>query len=339
MLQIRAAAILAAICLSIPFSAFALCFVPPRPCSWYAVHHGQPAFIGAALSEETVSDTFESGGREIHRTVQKVTFNVEEPFDGSPKKTEVVYSEGTTNDFHFKVGERYLVYGWREKDGRIRTDKCTRTAPATEAEEDISFLRSLPTQHGGEIFGIVRFVSPGNAIGTVAGTITESGTDGEHKSRVSDSGLYELSGLALGDYRETFIPDDAGTEYVSSKISLPVNGSCADSGVRLGNVPVSGSVIDDVGKPVPSSDVFLFYALDGHYNPDVFLRTRTDAFGKFSFSRVEAAKFILAAQAANSTMTFFPSTFESSKTAVIEIRDGTPLSGLIVRIPGSLRTN
>jgi len=317
-----------------------MCYESPRPCSWYAVHHGQPTFIGTAVSEETVPDVLELGGQDIHVAVQKVTFSVEEPFDGAPKKTETVYGEGTTNDFHFKLGERYLVYGWRDKDGKIRTTRCTRTAAVNEAAGDIRFLRSLPTQHGGEIFGVVRFVSPGVQIGSIAGTITESGSDGEHKSQVSGSGLYELTGLAPGDYRETFIPDDASTEYVRLKISIPVDGSCADSGVRLGNVPVSGSVIDDAGKPLSGTDVFLFYALDGHYHSDVFLRSRTDVFGKFSFPRVEAAKFVVAAQPAKSAiMTFFPNTRQSSKANLIEIREGTPISGLIIQISGSSQTN
>jgi hypothetical protein len=329
--------LLAAMCLSIPLDAFAFCIEPPRPCSWYAFHHGQPTFIGIAGSEETVPDVLERGGHGINVTVQKVTFIVEEPFDGAPKKTETVYGEGTTNDFHFKLGERYLVYGWREKDGKIRTAKCTRTAPVSEAAEDIRFLRSLPTQRAGEIFGLVRFVSPGAHVGVVAGTVTESGKDGDHKSRVSGSGSYEVQGLAPGDYRETFTPDDTGTEFVTLRRSIPVIGSCAESGVSLGNISVSGDVIDETGKPIPSADVFLYYALDGRFHPDVFLRTQTDALGKFSFYRVEAAKFILAVEPAGSEMTFFPSARDASNAHVIEIRDGTPVSGLTIRIPRSLQ--
>lgn len=337
-MRMKSETILASVCLSIPLNAFGLCLEPPRPCSWYAVHHGQPTFIGTAVSDETVPDVLGFGDDAIHVTVQKVTFSVEEPFDEVPQKTETVYGEGTTNDFRFKVGEQYLVYGWREKDGKIRTNRCTRTAPVSEVAGDIQFLRSLSTQHGGKIFGLVRFVSPGVQIGTIAGTVTESGTDREHKSRVSGSGSYEVSGLPPGDYRETFIPDGEDTQYVTLKISIPVNGSCRESGVRLGNVPVSGSATDDGGRPVPETDVFLFYALDGHYHPDGFMRTRTDATGRFRFPRVEAAKFVLAAKPANSTMTFFPNTRESSRTDVIETRDGTPLSGLIVRISSSLQT-
>jgi hypothetical protein len=328
----KLAAVLAAICCAVPRYVLPLCFVPPTPCSWYAVHHGQPTFIGTVTAEEMGPDVLDLGGQRIQRTVQKVVFNVEESFEGTSEKTETVFGEGTTNDFRFQLGGRYLVYGFRDKDGKIRTGKCMRTAPVSEAEEDIRFLRSLSMHIGGEISGVVRLVSPGAQVGSVAGTITESGKDGDHKARVPDSGTYEVKGLAPGDYRETFTPADVGTEFVNLKLSIPVNGSCAESGVRLGNVTVSGSVIDVTGKPIAGSDVLLFYALDGRFHPDVLLKVRTDASGNFSLQRVEAARFILAAQPANSEMTFFPDTRDASQAKVIEIQEATPLAGLVIRI-------
>jgi hypothetical protein len=141
-----------------------------------------------------------------------------------------------------------LEYGFRGKDGKIRTGKCTRTAPVAEAAEDVSFLRSLPTRVGGGIRGLVRFASPGTQTGTVTGTVTESGSDGDHKTRVAASGWYELKGLAPGDYRETFTPDDNSTEFVSLRLSIPVNGSCVESGVRLGNVTVRGACLTKRGQ-------------------------------------------------------------------------------------------
>jgi hypothetical protein len=329
---------LASLFLSISINAFALCFEPSTPCEWYAAHHGHPTFVGTAVSEETVSDVLGLGDQVIPVTVQKVTFRVEEPFESTPGETVDVYGSGTTNDLRFKVGIRYLVYGFRGKDGKIRTGKCTRTAPVSEAPEDLSFLRSLPTRVGGGILGLVRFVSPGAQTGTVAGTVTESGSDGDHKTRVAASGWYELKGLAPGDYRETFTPDDNSTEFVSLKLNIPVNGSCAGSGVRLGNVTVSGSVSDEAGTPISGAEVFLFYALDGHFHPDVALKTWTDANGRYSFNRVEAAKFILSAQLASSEMIFFPGTHDASKTEIIEVYDGKPLSGLALRVPRSLQS-
>jgi hypothetical protein len=331
----KSALTLASLFFSISINAFASCFETSTPCEWYAVHHGHPTFVGTAVSEETVSDVLGLGDQVIPVTVQKVTFRVEEPFESTPGGTVDVFGSGTTNDLRFKVGIRYLVYGFRGKDGKIRTGKCTRTAPVSEAAEDLSFLRSLPTRVGGGIRGLVRFVSPGTQIGTVAGTVTESGSDGDHKTRVAASGWYELKGLAPGDYRETFTPDDNSTEFVSLKLSIPVNGSCVESGVLLGNVTVSGGVFDEAETPISGAEVFLFYALDGHFHPDVVLKTWTEADGRFSFHGVEAAKFILSTQLASSEMIFFPGTHDASKTEIIEVYDGKPLSGLAVRVPRS----
>jgi hypothetical protein len=142
---LKSASTLFSLVLSSSISAFALCSEPSTPCEWYAVHHGHPTFVGKAVSEETVSDVLGLGERIIPVTVQKVTFRVEESFEDTPGKTVDVYGSGTTNDLRFKVGIRYLVYGFRGKDGKIRTGKCTRTAPVSEATQDLGFLRSLPT--------------------------------------------------------------------------------------------------------------------------------------------------------------------------------------------------
>jgi len=81
--------------------------------------------------------------------------------------------------------------------------------------------------------------------------------------------------------------------------------------------------------------VSLFYSLDGHFHPDVALKTRTDVDGKFSFHRVEAAKFILSAQLAGSKMIFFSGTHDATKTEIIEVYDGKPLSRLVIRVSRS----
>ena len=321
-----------------PLEIIGLCFLPGTPCQWYAQHHSQPTFIGTAVAAESVPDVLHldvlhRGERALPVTVQKVTFKVEEPFEDTPSTTMTVYGVGTTNDFHFKVGVQYLVYGWREKDGKVRTEKCTRTAPVVEAADDLRFLRTLPTQVGGKIFGRVSFMDIEAQDGTLAGTITESGSDGDHKARIDNSGSYELNGLAPGDYHETFTPDDYGTEFISLKLPLPISGSCAESGVRLGNTSVSGIVIDRTGKPIQSIDVSPFYALDGQFHPDVLLRTRTDKLGKFTFHRVAPAKFILAAKSGNERLTFFPGTQDSSKTDVVEVSNGQALTGLTIHVP------
>jgi len=269
--------------------------------------------------------------------VPKVTFRVEEAFEDTPDTTVDVYGFGTVNDFYFQVGTRYLVYGFRGKDGKIRTAKCTRTAPVSEAGEDISFLRSLPAIHGGAIRGLVRDVSPGAQNEPIAGTITESGVDGKHKARVSDSGWYRLNGLAPGEYQETYTPDHGTTEFISLKVRIPVNGSCANSGVRLGNLTVSGQAVNQAGAPLAGMKLLLFYALDGQFHPQVALKAETDHQGRFSFHRVEEAKYILVAHTVSGTV-FFPGTRDVSEAKVVEVKQGEPLSGLTIRIPSASRS-
>lgn len=317
--------------MSVSISAATLCIKPGTPCQWYALHHGQPTFIGTALSDEVVSDVLDLGGRSLSVTVHKVMFRVEERFEGTLDSTVDIYGYGTVNDFHFEVGTRYVVYAGLGKDGKLRTAKCTRTAPLSEAAEDISFLRSLPW-NGGAIQGLVRFVSPGTQSGTVMGTITASGVDGDYKTRVPASGWYELRGLPPGTYRETFTPDDYSTESISFTLPIRVDGGCASSGVRLGNLTVSGQATTEAGSPVPGLEIFLHYALDGKFEKSVALRTRTDDHGRFSFNRVEAAKYILQAQSESEAI-FFPGTRDASKTQLIEVHDGESVSGLTIRVP------
>ncbi|HWC18977.1 MAG TPA: hypothetical protein VG498_18340 [Terriglobales bacterium] len=139
---------------SIPMSA-CICAVPRTPSEWYVVHHGEPTFVGVAISVESVSDVvrmgggkplFDSSGKPTAATIQRVAFRVEEGFDGVKTHDIDVYGFGTTCDYHFIAGQRYLVYAWRGDDGKIRTSLCTRTAPFSEATEDINFLRSVKSR-------------------------------------------------------------------------------------------------------------------------------------------------------------------------------------------------
>jgi hypothetical protein len=129
-----------------------VCTVPRTPSEWYKIHHGQPTFVGVAVSVDDVSDVVRQGGgkplldasgKPMAVTVRRATFHIEEAFEGIKTQTIEVYGSGTTCDYHFAVGTRYLVYGWLGVDGKIRSGLCTRTAPATEAAEDLKFLHAL----------------------------------------------------------------------------------------------------------------------------------------------------------------------------------------------------
>jgi hypothetical protein len=126
--------------------------VPRTPSEWFAIHHDQPTFIGVATSVESVTDVvrmgggkpiLDSSGKPMPASIQRVTFRVEESFEGVKTHDIEVYGFGTTCDDHFIAGQKYLVYAWVGEGGQIRTSMCTRTALSGEAREDINFLRSM----------------------------------------------------------------------------------------------------------------------------------------------------------------------------------------------------
>lgn len=89
--------------------AFAcICVSPPGPAKWYAIHHGQPTFVGLVVSVETVPDVLRQGGGKplldaegnpTTVTVQKVVFRTEEVFEGIKTENVEVYGSGTTCDY------------------------------------------------------------------------------------------------------------------------------------------------------------------------------------------------------------------------------------------------
>jgi hypothetical protein len=95
---------------------------------------------------------------------------------------------------------------------------------------------------------------------------------------------------------------------------------------------VSGRVVDRDGRGMAGRELFLFYALDGQFHPEIALKIRSEKDGSFSFDRVEAAKFILVVESRNGKV-FFPGTREAMKAKVIEVDEGKPVSDLTITLP------
>ncbi len=74
-----------------------------------------------------------------------VTFEVTHVFRGRPEQRLVVVGDRGDCDVPFKQGEAWLVYA-RARDGRVTTDKCTRTRLRAEAAQDLAYLEGLEQQ-------------------------------------------------------------------------------------------------------------------------------------------------------------------------------------------------
>jgi len=130
------------------------------PCEAYAgasvVFVGRVTEAGYKSSPRTfpsnaVSTTLTSG------RVLAAHFKVEEAFLGVKVGEIEISGGGTTCDFPFKPGERYLVFAYKNPEtGTFHTNICSGTAPLAESQEGVAYLRSVAKQPlGGTLFGEV----------------------------------------------------------------------------------------------------------------------------------------------------------------------------------------
>lgn len=84
------------------------------------------------------------------------TFDVTRTFRGSSPQQVVITGDATNCDEPFKQGETWLIYA-RVREGRVTTDKCTRTRPLSEAAQDVAYLEGLEQNRAqGIVYGDVQ---------------------------------------------------------------------------------------------------------------------------------------------------------------------------------------
>lgn len=82
-----------------------------------------------------------------------VKFRVERRWKGTATEKIVLINTGTGKSedgdriisscaYNFRLGEKYLVYAYRS-DGKLETNKCTRTAVMEDAAKDVGMLENL----------------------------------------------------------------------------------------------------------------------------------------------------------------------------------------------------
>lgn len=99
----------------------------------------------AAIFEGEVKsiETHEESGAIFERRI--VTLRVLEVYKGPKEKTLVVGTGLGDADcgYNFKVGKKYLVYAFKNPEGRLTTTICERTRPLWRAVADRRYLEEL----------------------------------------------------------------------------------------------------------------------------------------------------------------------------------------------------
>src|SRR5207253_552023 len=132
--------------------------------------------------------------------------------DRSQKEIEIVTGSGGGDcGYQFQIGVGYVVYAYKNAEGRLETNICSRTRTLAEATEDIEYFRAMSNApETGEIR--VRTGLPGTP-GKYGMTIIADREGSRYPARTNDAGDAVFTGLSPGDYTihaesDGDLPDD-----------------------------------------------------------------------------------------------------------------------------------
>ena len=284
--------------------------VPPCQAYWQA----STVFVGTAtgmtepprLTVEEARRREDAGEYVWSQRVFK--FAVERPLRGvEGVQVEVGTGMGGGDcGYGFRVGERYLVYAYRdEKTGKLSTSICTRTRPLTRAGEDLQYINGLAEggQAGATIFGQV---SKEKRIqrdeGDTSETLPLAGVDVEivgggktFRAETDAAGKFVAAGLPAGEYVvKPRLPETLMIYGSEEKITVEERGCAVTYFNAHVNGRLSGRVFDSEGRPAPKVSIRLSDAAKGErYFRGHTNYATTDAEGRYEFKGIPEGRYIL----------------------------------------------
>jgi hypothetical protein len=297
----------------------------PPPC--------QAAWAADAVFSGTVRSIDMGPNRE---TV--VRFDIEQPFLNVPSGPVEIVNDESCN-YRFTPGTKYVVYARRNDDGRLTTDKCSRTKPLTEAGEDLKYLSALPAAGtGARVVGRVNewVHHPADDHGVDYGplenmTVSIHGA-GLSRDVVTDrNGEYELRGVPLGPVSISVVTPFGSVADGLREFKVTDLRACiaADFTVRT-QAAVHGLVVDEAGRPLSGIPVEALAAELAGYEPaTVFLPETTDNRGRFSFDYLPPGRYVFGLNVTkgrykppSGPATFLPGTAVAKDAAVFDLKPG-----------------
>lgn len=323
------------------------CMRPGPPCE--AFWSTDVVFSGLVSEVATVAskDPKEQWDR------RRVRFTVEERLRGieEPKAEVWTGMGGGDCGYAFTVGERYLVYAYRNKEtGRLGTGICSRTRPVADAAEDLAYIHSLASaEPGGTISGVISLMrhsaDPERRYDTtpMEGVRVDAEGRSTRRTAVTDvQGRFVLAGLPEGEYRVVarfasgLVPDEGRTVTVHDR-------GCAE--IPLSTTPdgrVRGRVLDADGKPLASVRVDLVPVDAVGYAPGSGMAFTEDD-GTFSFEQPPPGRYVLGVNVNDVPTldrpfrpTYYPDAADKADAAVLVVDEGKALDGYELRMPAPL---
>ncbi|MCM3874730.1 MAG: hypothetical protein ND895_28890 [Pyrinomonadaceae bacterium] len=327
------------------------------PCEAYA--SAAVVFMGQAKRTSVASTTSHLPSNAMSTTLTSgspvTLFKVERAFRGVSAETIEISGGGTTCDYYFRQGERYLVYAYQDSDAKtFHTTICSGTAPLSEAKADLTYLiRVMKSPSGGTVSGeISREVNnvdkdePTFEPIPKGEVILENGH--QRFQAVSDArGKFELRGLPQGRYR---VHTNPPTNYSRSdvmaeeprnewELDVPGQGCLQTWFLARPEGEISGTIVDPSGI-VPEDVEPELIPVDKELKDDNFRSVRLGDFRRFKFSFLPPGRYYLGFNMGSGPSImepypefYYPGLEQRSKATVITLSEGQKVSNIYLPRP------
>jgi hypothetical protein len=301
---------------------------------------------------------------EFKHDMRLVRLTVDQPIRGMQSaEVEVLTGWGGGDcGYGFKLGQRYLVYAYREEDGkRLATSICTRTRKLSEADADFAFIRSMPTSNAnGLVFGTVgkrnhewkegeKWSKP-----VAEAELAIEGEGRQYQAQSDSEGNFRVENVVPGKYLvklklppgliRNALQKDEGATIVENEIEVAAHG-CAETEFFLeSDTRVRGRVLDMNGNPVAKMQLNMRPAASDKRHSNPFLYAATDTDGYFEFKIVAPGDYWLGYHLLNApfqegqpyTRVYLPGVPSRALATVLTVKEGQSLSGLTLQLPPPL---
>lgn len=337
--------------LSLSFAGLAIsanaCSCMPSKLSCQAAWEADAVFVGRV--KEVMPFVSSDGHLQVAVYLRQI-----ETFRGpAGSKVIVTGAGGSDCGYNFTRGEKYLVYAYTEKDGRLHTNICTRTKVASGVSGEIDYLRGLPTNRtGGVIFGfLVRedrpragaSISPASPLTNIKVSVA---AEGLLRGTTTDAkGYFSFGDLPPGEY-DVVAHLPPTLEELKERVQMRF-GSCRQLNWQTrADGQVRGRILDHNGKPYFDT-VMLNLVPATSEEPrgriPSFWESSDPKTGEFKFTGVPPGKYMVGVSVnlpPNATFPYsltFASSVNEGGTRLINMGEGGRAE-VVLRLPKPNRT-
>jgi hypothetical protein len=279
------------------------------------------------------------------------TFEIEEAFKGIKGESVKIHTDagGGSCGYPFEVGKEYLVYAYGASEDSLGTGMCSRTSPASNAQDELSMLRSMKDGvFETRIFGVIEKMEM-NLNGAYGSSkydipmsgikVTAEGASGKFESFTDLTGHFRFAGLPVGEYEVIADVPKAYKAWTRFRRKIEITDS--ERGAELGfifqlNAPISGTVYDEDGRPVGSQfEVTIAKVgedktlISGAKSNSAF----TDKSGRYSFDSLPPGRYVIGVNIFKAPpkhtpypLMYYPKTRDIAEASVLECREGDQLT-------------